>query len=85
MSYDFCISKLDISFLTRKSVKFVQEAQTILLIFNLFQQLKLYRNLYLQPLFFELGLLGSCLFRCDSSSLLFAEDNSVFYLQNKNT
>ena len=36
MSYDFCISKLDISFLTRKTVKFVQEAQAILLIFNLF-------------------------------------------------
>lgn len=75
MSYDFCISKLDISFLTRKTVKFVQEVQAILLIFNLFQQLKLYRNLYLQPLFPDLGLLGSCLFRCDSSGLFLAEDN----------
>ena len=69
-------TKLKYDFFSRKTVKFVQYTQATLLIFNPFEHLKVYGNLYLQPLFLELGFFATGLLGSQLPLLFLAVDYS---------
>lgn len=76
-------TKLKYYFFSRKSVKFVQYTQATLLIFKPFINLKLYRYLYLKPLFFELGFLATGLLGSQLPLLFLAVDYCKLHSQNQ--